>query len=51
MTLHFGDRRGAAQLRSVTEIAPKITVLKCVGKTEAISGMVFVPAQKPSGIV
>ena len=39
---------GAAQLRSVTEIAPKSPFL-C--ETEALASMVFEAAQKPSSIV
>ena len=39
VTLHFGDWRGAASLRHRNR--PEITVLMCVGKTEAIPGMVF----------
>ena len=49
MTLHFGGRRGAASFRNRNRA--EITALMCVGKTEAISGMVFVLAEKPSGIV
>ena len=40
---------GAAQFRSVTEIAPKRNHCSHV-RTEALSGMVFAPAQKLSGI-
>ena len=41
---------GAAQLRSVTDMAPKSPFL-CVLGTEALSSKVFVPAQKPSCMV
>ena len=43
--LHFQDRRGAAQLHSVTEI-PRKSPFLCVNK--ALSGMVFVPVQELS---
>ena len=48
VTIHFGGRRGAASFRS--EIAPKSPFLCVLGK-QKISGMVFAPVQKPSGIV
>ena len=49
MFLHFRDRRGAALLR-YGESRVKTTILMCEQK-QALSGMVFVPAQKLSFIV
>ena len=46
VTLHLSDQRGAASLRHRNRA--EITVSSYVW-TKALSGMVFVPAQKPRG--
>ena len=50
VTLHFRDRHDTAQPCNITEITAESPFL-CVNRSPIISGMVFVAAQKLSGIL